>query len=121
MNELRDKIHANAKAKGFWDRPTEFGTRLMLVASELAEALDADRNGADRARLDEVEEHMGKEDDKFIIQFQRDVRGSIDEEIADAIIRLLDICGGYDVDIDRVVKLKMHYNSLRAHMHGKKY
>ena len=45
LNQLRDEIHANAKEKGFYDNPKEIGTLLMLVVSELAEALEADRAG----------------------------------------------------------------------------
>lgn len=39
LNELRDEIHEIAKSKGFWDKPRETGTLLMLCVSELAEAM----------------------------------------------------------------------------------
>ena len=45
LNQLRDEIHANAKEKGFYDNPREVGTLLMLVVTEVAEALEADRIG----------------------------------------------------------------------------
>ena len=45
LNELAKTIHNDAAARGFYDRPPEFGTNLMLVVSELSEALEADRKG----------------------------------------------------------------------------
>ncbi len=43
LNELAKQFHERAKAKGFWDEPKETGTLLMLMVSELSEALEADR------------------------------------------------------------------------------
>lgn len=45
LNQLRDEIHETAKKKGFYDEPREFGTLLMLIVSELSEALEAHRRG----------------------------------------------------------------------------
>lgn len=45
LNKLRDEIHEYAINKGFWDNQRETGTLLMLCVSELAEAMEADRNG----------------------------------------------------------------------------
>lgn len=36
-------------------------------------------------------------------------------------IRILDLCGWMDIDIQRHVELKMQYNAGREKMHGKKY
>ena len=43
MNELRDKIYQNAKDKGFWDKERNMGEALMLIVTELAEALEVHR------------------------------------------------------------------------------
>ena len=43
LNDAANKIHQNAKEKGFWDEERETGTLLMLCVSELSEALEADR------------------------------------------------------------------------------
>lgn len=42
-------------------------------------------------------------------------------EIADAIIRLLDLCVGYNIDIEYFIKRKMQFNSTRNKLHGKMY
>jgi NTP pyrophosphatase (non-canonical NTP hydrolase) len=41
------------------------------------------------------------------------------EEIADVLIRVLDLCGEYDIDIGAVVNDKMDYNATRPPKHGK--
>lgn len=130
INKLVKDIHNNAKKKGFWKNKREFGTLLMLVVSELAEALEADRKPAFVHHLSEKEykqmktllsNHKKLSDKEFKEIYQTVARGTISEELADAIIRLLDICGGYKIDIALNIELKMRYNSLRSKMHGKNY
>ena len=49
------------------------------------------------------------------------IRGTVPEEIADAFIRLFDLCGFYGIDIEAHIKAKMAYNATRPAKHGKKY
>jgi NTP pyrophosphatase (non-canonical NTP hydrolase) len=49
------------------------------------------------------------------------IRGRVEEELADAIIRICDIAGIYEIDLDWHVKAKMAYNETRPYKHGKKY
>lgn len=42
-------------------------------------------------------------------------------ELADAVIRILDMAEGFGIDLEWHIKAKMKYNSMRPHMHGKKY
>lgn len=93
ISELVYKAHKNAKEKGFWDSPREFGTMIALIHSELSEALEADRRG----------------------------EGHVAEELADVFIRLGDLCGGLEIDIVRAIRNKMEINSLRPKLHGKAY
>lgn len=41
--------------------------------------------------------------------------------MADIVIRVMDMCAFKGIDLDAHVAAKMRYNSLREHMHGKKY
>jgi len=66
----------------------------MLIVSELAEAMEADRHG---------------DKDNF------------NEEIADTLIRLCDLCGGLKIDIVKVTLDKMRKNAKRPRLHGKRY
>jgi NTP pyrophosphatase (non-canonical NTP hydrolase) len=118
LNDLRDEAFAYAEKQGFHDRPMNLGERLMLVVSELSEALEADREGkrahtalpllCSKCLLDK--EH-----------YERWVRGTVEEELADAIIRICDIAGIYDIDLDWHVIAKMAYNKTRPRLHGKNY
>lgn len=136
LSELANLCHANARLKGFWDKPVERGTRLMLITSELGEALDADREGrnADLAdfelRLTELdnsiptkdrEERLKIEGENFVSLFKSRVKDSYGDELADALIRILDTALGDGIDIAKHVQLKMRYNATREKMHGKAY
>jgi len=94
LNQLRDEAYYNAKVKRFHDAKREVGTSLMLIVSELAEALEAHRKG-----------------DKELLR----------EEIADTFIRLGDFCGEQKIDIEAEVARKMKINAQRPALHGKKY
>ena len=119
LNQLRDEIHEYAINKGFWDKEREIGTRLMLCVSELAEAMEADRK--DRyADLELIEKD--KEDFiDFKWSFENSIKDTFEDELADTIIRILDLCGAKGIDIEKHIELKMKYNESREKMHGKKY
>lgn len=133
LNELSQKAHEAAKRSGFYENPVETGTRLMLIVSELSEAMEADRCMADnkiRSRgLDSFDRAMNNrnpdslytEDEAFLIEFREHVKDSFGDEIADSLIRIFDMCGFMGINIDRHVELKMRYNSMREQKHGKKY
>lgn len=102
FNATSKAIHTNNKAKGFWDKPRDIGTLLMLVTSELSEGLEADRTDA----MDDKLTH----------------RKGLEVELADAVIRIMDIGAGLGMDIGGAIVEKLAYNVNRPHMHGgKKY
>lgn len=122
LNELSKSVFEANKKKGFWDDRKNKGEVLMLVVSELAEALEADR----KSRYADVDAFNAREeewetDEDFQIDFQQCIKDTFEDEIADTMIRLLDLCGGFDIDIAFHVEQKLRYNSLREHKHGKKY
>ena len=43
------------------------------------------------------------------------------KEVADVAIRLFDLCGGMNIDLEKHIELKMKYNSLRGYKHGKAF
>lgn len=128
LNELAQKIHAHAKAKGFYENPVECGTRLMLIVSELSEALEADRRNH-KADLDAFERKVEfsnpdcgiSEERRFQAYFETCIKDTFEDEIADAIIRLLDLCAYQGIDIEKHIELKMRYNALRPYKHQKQY
>lgn len=86
--------HQQAEAKGFWKEPHHEDHYLMLVLTELAEAVEADRkcNWAvlDPATIDTLERMEGA---PYVQMFLREVKDTVEDEIADACIRLLDLIG----------------------------
>lgn len=149
LNLLRDKIHQNAVDKGFYDCPKcngegktvairsgcmecqgtgktkdkNFGEQLMLITSELGEALDADREGKIfKERLNigvSIKEQVEEASDGSI--FEHYVKDTVEDELADALIRILATCGYKDIDINWHVQQKMLYNDTREAKHGKRY
>lgn len=93
LNELCRLCHGIAKEKGFWDDERNIGEALMLVVTELAEAMEGYRHSDD---------------------------ANFREELADAFIRLLDLCGGLGIDIEDEIFKKSQRNKKRPYKHGKK-
>ncbi len=42
-------------------------------------------------------------------------------ELADAVIRIADLCGHLGIDLDAVIEEKMAYNADRPYKHGKRF
>ena len=121
LNSASVEIHQDAKHKGFWDSERETGTLLMLCVSELAEALEADRKGKfANVKLYEAVDQTGRQShDAF--SCESTIKDTFEDEIADTIIRLLDLCGARGIDIEKHINLKLKYNRSRERMHGKAY
>lgn len=115
--ELIKQAHKNAVNKGFWDLENKtlkamiydpkysisaiavvgdafISQRLMLIVSEVSEALEA----------------LRKKD-----------KSNFEEEIADVAIRLADLCGGMDIDLEAEIQKKMEKNKNRPYKHGKEF
>ena len=110
INGLVKQAHENAVNKGFWDtynrvidelwskdyvediRTAYINQFLILTIGEISEAVEGLRKG---------------DADNF------------KEEIADVYIRLSDLVGGLEIDIETEIKKKMDKNKTREKMHGK--
>ena len=122
INELMTAIAANNKAKGFRDREFNVGEVLMLITSELGEALEATRkeDWANREgfELATSEPHTPEH---WEAQFKAHIKDSFEDELADSFIRLLDLAERSGVDLAWHVEQKMKYNATRPRLHGKAY
>lgn len=104
LNELRDKAYKCAVIHGWHDEDLSNEHFLCLVISELAEALEADRIGR-HARRDNFEYYMKqrkRDDEEFMYVFKCDIKDTVEDEFADACIRLLDLAGYRNVDLGEV-------------------
>jgi len=123
LNKAAETVHAANVKKGFYDEPSDFGTRIMLIVCELAEAVEADRDGkrCEQAELELAAEANGLGEETFPEIFRDMVKDTVEDEIADSFIRLLDLCGQLQIDIDKHINTKFAFNATREHKHGKKY
>ena len=94
LNRYAKDFHRRAVAKGFWNVPHSVGHYLMLAYGELHEAIEADRIGK-WAKLDSdtIDTLHRIEGAIYVQEFLRLVEGTVECEIADAVIRLLDLLG----------------------------
>lgn len=119
IKELVQKAYENASRKGFWEDWRDIkgskkhktvkiatghaednlinnalGNRLMLITGEVAEAHEALR--------------------------KRDYE-NFKEELADIVIRVADLAGGLDIDLESEILNKMEKNKNRPYKHGKAF
>lgn len=131
LNELAEKIHENAIKHGFYDDEIiNIPERLMLIVSELGEAMEAYRKDhysniekfKNRLIYEEKHENFYEESEQNLFQliFEETIKNGFQDEISDTIIRLLDLCSFLEIDIDTFIELKMQYNQSRPYKHGKK-
>lgn len=92
LNALKDKAHAWAVEHGFYEDVKPDAFYLGLVMSEAGEAINADRKGK-HADTKEFEEGMANDNLTPRVLFESYIKNSVEDEIADMVIRLLDFAG----------------------------
>jgi len=120
INELAKEVNQNARNKGFFDSEKNIGEMLCLIHSEVSEALEADRK--DIFATGNIFAVNGwTNDGDFKASFKENVKDTFEDELADIMIRVMDLAAFKGVNLEEHIKAKMRFNSLREHKHGKKY
>lgn len=109
LNKLCKELHKAADDKGWYpEEGRNIGELISLIHSELSEALEEARNNKYKTYY--IKDSKGnKKPEGFAI------------EIADALIRIFDMCGYLNIDIEKALEEKIAYNTTREHRHGGKY
>lgn len=101
FNQVASMVHQTAKDKGFWDKDRNDSEMIMLMVTELGEAVEALRKDL--------------KDDKI------PDRKGVEVELADCLIRIMDYAKGRGLDLPGAMFDKMAYNKTREKLHGKSF
>lgn len=98
IRELCKEAHENAVRHGFWNEEHDIRHYLMLVITELAEAVQAYRKGG-FAKRNMYEKIVKERSYTKEMAYLLSVKGTFEEKMADACIRLMDLTGRFDVEL----------------------
>lgn len=108
LKEWQDDAHALSRSKGWYDGADEItservAVKLALIHSEVSEALEDVRVGKMALTIGESGKPCG-----------------LPSELADVVIRVLDLAGWLGVDLEGAVMAKHAFNATRPTRHGGK-
>lgn len=108
FNALRDRAYKCACDHGFHNTELSNGHLLMLVITELSEAVEADRKGKYFKGISTFEREFNRysalvdENKRFECAFEKYVKDTVPDELADAVIRLLELAGLIDISLEDI-------------------
>lgn len=109
VRDMQKYIYQTAVQHGWWEGEPNIPEKLALIHSEVSEALEEYRKGIPLDRVYYEPTGDGpKKPEGFGV------------ELADAIIRILDLAGYLQIDMAELIALKHNYNLTRSYKHGNK-
>ena len=94
LNRYAKDCHLRSVAKGFWDEKHSVGHCLMLAFGELHKAIEADNMGEwAKTALEQVNCLDELDDASYARMYLCLVKGTVEEKMTNAVIRLLNLLG----------------------------
>jgi len=87
--------HAEMQEKGFW-QDKSMVKKALLIAGELAEALEAHRKNNRCSIAISIFENKNFENELIRTKFEKEVKDKFEDEIGDALLRLLDFSAFFE-------------------------
>jgi len=110
IREMQNHVHKCAVDHGWWDSDRSIGEAIALCHSELSEALEESRSG----RLEEYRKGLAD-------TYELDKPEGMVVELADCVIRIMDLCEHLGVDLQMAIEHKHAFNINRPYKHGRSF
>ena len=92
LKQLMTKAYENAKAKGFCNNDLDINQALMLIITEMSEAIQAHRKSR-HGSIEDYNKWLGVSDEQA---YEESLEGTVESEFADIAIRIMSLLGWYD-------------------------
>lgn len=119
ITDLSKTVHINNCDKGFYDDPKTVLEQVCLIHSELGELTEAFRTD-NYCQLNQEDLKFPSDNFDLTDFVQDNIKDTFEDELADVLIRCLDLAGWRGIDIGNHIRLKLAYNKKRPYKHGKK-
>ena len=95
LNKLKEEVYKNAVEHGWYEEERSENHWLCLVIADLIKAMEADKIGkyADCKQFENYMRMKERSEDEFIYAFKHEIKGTVEDKLADACILLLNFAG----------------------------
>lgn len=128
LNKFSEDVNCVVRNKGFWDSMDDslgllganYPIGTLTKVGELAvkatkDAFISQKIALIMSECTEALEAMRKDN------YGLEKKDTFEDEIADVFIRLFDLCGELNIDIEKQIAWKLKHNESRPNLHGKNF
>ena len=122
IKDLQKIVHQMAKEKGWWDdvdgKPRDIASQFVNFHAEISEAWEEVRDGKPFNKIIYHESQAHGEGEDTTERILKPCGVPI--ELADCVIRIMDTCEAYEIDLEEAILEKIKFNQTRPYRHGGK-
>lgn len=93
LKQLMTKAYENAKAKGFYKPDLDINQALMLIITEMGEAIQASRHNR-HGSIEGYNTYLEVSDEH--VAYEESLEGTVESEFTDITLRIISLLGWYD-------------------------